>query len=101
MHRPLRITPPFKEGAMPAHVHPRYVPPPYQDSAEAGRLILRDGSTAQVRLARPEDRDALQAFFQRLSAESRRRRFFSVAPPRPELVDTLCDSSDPSAALTL
>jgi hypothetical protein len=29
-----------------AHVHPLYIPQPYQDSAEAGRLILRDGSTA-------------------------------------------------------
>jgi acetyl coenzyme A synthetase (ADP forming)-like protein len=86
---------------MTAHVRPRYVPPPYQDSAEAGRLILRDGSTAQVRLTRLEDRDALQTFFERLSAESRRKRFFSAAPPRPELTATLCDSSDPSAGLTL
>jgi hypothetical protein len=27
---------------------PRFVPPPYQDSAESGRLILRDGTTAHV-----------------------------------------------------
>jgi acetyl coenzyme A synthetase (ADP forming)-like protein len=86
---------------MPTPVHPRYIPPPYQDSAEAGRLILRDGSTAQVRLSRPEDREALQTFFGRLSADSRRKRFFSAAPPRPELVATLCDNSDPCAALTL
>ena len=86
---------------MPNPVRPRFVPPPYQDSAEAGRLILRDGSTAQVRPARPADREAMQAFFERLSPDSRRKRFFSAAAPRPELITTLCDSSDPFAALTL
>ncbi len=86
---------------MATHVHPRFVPPPYQDSAEAGRLILRDGSTASVRIARPEDRDGLRALFERLSPESRRWRFFSTALPRPELVDSLCDCSDPRSVLTL
>ena len=28
-------------------VRPRYLPPPYQDAAEFGHLILRDGTTAQ------------------------------------------------------
>jgi acetyl coenzyme A synthetase (ADP forming)-like protein len=82
-------------------VHPRYVPLPYQDAAESGRLILRDGSTAQVRVARPEDGEALLAFFQRLSTESLRRRFFSAAGPRPEAVTPLCAASDPHQALTL
>jgi acetyl coenzyme A synthetase (ADP forming)-like protein len=82
-------------------VRPRFVPPPYQDSAESGRLILRDGTTASVRLATRHDQEALAAFFQRLSPESLRRRFFSAAQPRPELVASLCDSSDPRSALTL
>ena len=82
-------------------VRPRYLPPPYQDAAESGRLILRDGTTAQIRPARPKDCEALRAFFERLSPESRRRRFFSVSPPRPELLTTLCDDSDPQSALTL
>jgi acetyl coenzyme A synthetase (ADP forming)-like protein len=82
-------------------IHPRFVPPPYQDAPEAGRLILRDGTTAQVRLARPEDKDALRAFFEWLSPESRRRRFFSVSLPSRELMASLCDSSDPHSALTL
>src|SRR5262245_1274798 len=82
-------------------VRPRYLPPPYQDAAEAGRLILRDGTTAPIRPARPGDSAAVRAFFDRLSPESRRRRFFSVAPPRPELLATLCDDSDPRSALTL
>ncbi len=81
--------------------HPRFVPPPYQDSAESGRLILRDGTTAQIRTAQPEDRDAVRHFFERLSPESRRRRFFSVALPRPELIAALCDTSDPRSTLTL
>jgi acetate---CoA ligase (ADP-forming) len=80
---------------------PRFVPPPFQDAAEQGRLILRDGSTATIRVAKPEDVEALRAFFEGLSPESRRRRFFSAAPPVPELISSLSDSSDPRSALTL
>ncbi|HTK73612.1 MAG TPA: GNAT family N-acetyltransferase [Gemmataceae bacterium] len=82
-------------------VKPRFVPPPFQDAAEQGRLILRDGSTATIRLAQPQDAEALRVFFDGLSPESRRRRFFSVAPPVPELITSLADSSDPRSALTL
>jgi acetyl coenzyme A synthetase (ADP forming)-like protein len=82
-------------------VRPRYLPPPYQDAADAGRLILRDGTTAHIRLSQPADAEAMRSFFERLSPESRRRRFFSVSGPRPELVATLCDNSDPRSALTL
>jgi len=82
-------------------VRPRYLPPPYQDAAECGRLILRDGTTAQIRPARLEDCDALRVFFERLSPESRRRRFFSASTPRSELLTTLCDDSNPKSAFTL
>lgn len=82
-------------------VRPLYLPQPYQDSVESGRLILRDGSTATLRVARPEDREALKAFFGRLSPESRWQRFFSLTEPGMKLVDSLCDSSDPYAKLTL
>lgn len=82
-------------------VRPRYLPPPYQDAAESGRLILRDGTTAQIRLARPEDCEALRAFFERLSPESHRRRFFSASAPRSELLTALCDDSNSHSALTL
>ena len=82
-------------------VRPLYVPPPYQDSAESGRLILRDGTTAAIRPAQPGDRDLLQAFFNRLSTESRWRRFFSMAGPAMKVVDSLCDSSEPRSRLTL
>jgi acetyl coenzyme A synthetase (ADP forming)-like protein len=77
-----------------AAVHPRYLPVPYQDSAESGRVILRDGTTATVRLARPQDRELMVEFFRGLSKDSRRRRFFSVAEPAAKLIDLFCDDSD-------
>jgi acyl-CoA synthetase (NDP forming)/GNAT superfamily N-acetyltransferase len=78
-----------------------FLPPTYQDSAESGRLILRDGSTAFIRLSEPGDRDALREFFQRLSPVSRRRRFFSSAEPAEALLARQCDSSNPRSQLTL
>ena len=80
---------------------PRYVPTPYQDAPHAGRLILRDGTTASIRVAQPSDREALSAFFERLSPESRRRRFSSVSLPQAELIACLCDNSNPKRALAL
>jgi acetate---CoA ligase (ADP-forming) len=82
-------------------VHPRYIPVPFQDSAESGRLILRDGSTAQVRVATDRDSAALADFFRCLSPESRRHRFLSASPPAPDLVSTLCQGSDGHSTLTL
>jgi len=82
-------------------VHPLYIPAPYQDSAEFGRLILKDGSTATVRVATVEDASAVAEFFHRLSPESLENRFFSIAEPSTALVMSLCDSSDPRSKLTL
>ncbi len=78
-----------------------FLPPTYQDSAESGRLILRDGSTAFIRLSEPADLDALREFFYQLSPESRKRRFFSSAKPSEDLLARQCDSSDPRSRLTL
>jgi acyl-CoA synthetase (NDP forming)/GNAT superfamily N-acetyltransferase len=78
-----------------------YLPPTYQDSAESGRLILRDGSTAFLRVSEPADLDALREFFYQLSPESRKRRFFSSAKPSEDLLARQCDSSDPRSRLTL
>ena len=78
-----------------------HLPPTYQDSAESGRLILRDGSTAFVRVSEPGDLAALREFFHQLSPESKRRRFFSSADPPEALLARLCDSSDPRSQLTL
>jgi acetyl coenzyme A synthetase (ADP forming)-like protein len=82
-------------------VRPRYLPLPQQDSAESGRLILRDGTTAAIQVARFEDREAMAKFFASLSDESRLRRFFSLAPPPAKLIDVFCDSSNPCKQLTL
>jgi acetate---CoA ligase (ADP-forming) len=77
-------------------VHPQDHAPP-----KSGRLVLPDGTAAQVRRARPEDAGALRIFFERLSPESRQRRFFSAFLPRPDLLASLCDNRDPHASLTL
>jgi acetyl coenzyme A synthetase (ADP forming)-like protein len=82
-------------------MQPLFYPPPYQDSAEYGRLILRDGSTASIHVATPKDQQALREFFERLSPESRYQRFFSFRLPDDQLLGTLCDSSNPRECLTL
>lgn len=83
------------------HVKPLYLPTPIREQADSGYLILRDGTTAVLRLARREDRDALQAFVDRLSPAARRHRFFSSGVIPAELIDSLCDSSDPRSSVTL
>lgn len=65
------------------------------------RAVLRDGSTATLKIADSSDHDAVQRFFRDLSPESRRRRFFSIAEPSDALVTRLCDSSNPASALSL
>jgi acetyl coenzyme A synthetase (ADP forming)-like protein len=82
-------------------MRPRPIPNPYQDAADAGGLILRDGSTATIRVARPADQAGLAEFFSRLSPESRRQRFLSLAPPNPKVVAAMCDTRDPSVCITL
>ncbi|HYC54675.1 MAG TPA: GNAT family N-acetyltransferase [Candidatus Binatia bacterium] len=56
-------------------------PPDYREVC-----TLEDGTEIRLRLLRSEDRDALVAGFQELSAESRYRRFFSAMPRLPENV---------------
>ena len=46
-------------------------------------VVVRDGSTLRLRPVRPDDREALVAFFNRLSPESLRFRFFGM-PARPD-----------------
>ena len=43
-------------------------------------VLLRDGSTATVRPVDPGDRDAMRAFLEATTPETRRLRFFSGAP---------------------
>ncbi len=77
-------------------VQPFYLP---AQDAESGYLVLRDGSTAALRLARPEDCDALRVFLEGLPADLQRDRFLS--DPSPEGIRALCDPSHPGTRLTL
>lgn len=81
--------------------HPLYIPAPYQDAVDSGRLILRDGSAASIRPALPADCGALADFFSRLSPESRQHRFMSLSAPSDAFVQSLCDSRDPAKLITL
>ena len=78
-----------------------FVPPPYQDDVDSGRLILLDGTVAIIRPAISGDRVKLRSFFDNLSFESRQQRFLSTSPPGTDLVDILCDSAMPSRQFTL
>lgn len=80
---------------------PLYPPPSYQDWVESGRLILRDGTAASIRVTTPADRERLRGFFSEVSPETLQQHFLSVSPPSQQLIDVFCDSSDPSKALTL
>jgi acetyl coenzyme A synthetase (ADP forming)-like protein len=80
---------------------PLFIPQPYQDAVDYGRLILRDGSTAFIRVATPRDVSALREFFSKLSPESRRHRFFSLAEPPASVVESFADCSNPKQLLTL
>jgi len=64
-------------------------------------VILRDGTTATVRVAQPNDLAGLTAFFKRLSPESRRSRFFSDTKPGESALQQMCDDRDPQRVLTM
>ena len=65
------------------------------------RLLLRDGSTAGLRASSRADFDAMRRLFHDLSPASRRRRFLAMAEPSRDLIDRLCDNSNPRRGLTL
>src|SRR5690606_39580610 len=58
-----------------------YLPPVPQDAQDSGRVILRDGSTAMLRVSREEDAPLVAQFVAGLSPESRLRRFFTSGMP--------------------
>jgi acetyl coenzyme A synthetase (ADP forming)-like protein len=80
---------------------PLYIPPLRSDRVESGTLILRDGTAATIRVSQPTDAGMMQQFVERLSAESRRHRFFSESTPQANVITALCDSSEPRRQLTL
>lgn len=84
-----------------APIRSRHVPPPVQETPETGRLILRDGSTAELRPAKSEDYEKLIDFFAGLSLDARRHRFLSVSLPDSGVVQRLVEADDPCTGLTL
>ena len=70
---------------------------------ESGRLILRDGTTALIRLAQPDDREALRTFFEqrrqnRDSGGSFRRRSRAANGSIPCVTPSTRASSSPSSS---
>lgn len=80
---------------------PLYLSMTYQDAADHGRLILRDGTSATIRLSTRDDRAAVLDFYRRLSPQSRRMRFFSESKPGEDVILSMCDSSNPARGMTL
>jgi hypothetical protein len=63
--------------------------PPTDELLVLGAPIqLRDGSRVRIRPGRPDDRDLLRRGFERLSLESRYKRFLV---PIPELTESMVD----------
>ena len=65
-------------------------PPPATDDLDVHRLVLRDGSTASLRMADAGDD---------LSSESHYRRFLTAGEPPDAIIEHFCDLSDPSRGL--
>src|SRR5712692_7953571 len=76
-------------------------PPSTSLDAAPDVIVLRDGTVASVRHARPADRDALRTFFHELSPESRYRRFFSAGEPADNIVDRLSATEGAGHGVTL
>ncbi len=74
---------------------------PGLDDVESQRVVLRDGSVANIRPTTVEDTPALANFFARLSDTSRYQRFFTAGDPPASLVARLSDSSNLARTLTL
>lgn len=61
---------------------PLYFPAPLpQGEIDQGQVILRDGSTAELRPTRPDDRERLVGFLRKVSKASRQHRFFGEVTP--------------------
>jgi len=82
-------------------VRPLYTAPLRSEQPESGCLILRDGTTADIRPAEASDAAMMQEFVSRLSPEARRHRFFSETAPSGDFITGLCDSCEPCTQFTL
>ncbi len=82
-------------------IRARYISPPFQDAAASGRLILRDGSMAEIRVAQPSDLQELRVFLDHFMAASGRLPALARSQPDSDLLVSLCDDRSPDSAMTL
>src|SRR4051812_38629178 len=76
-------------------------PPPATDDLYVPRFVLRDGTTASVRVAGPADHEAMRQFFHDLSPESRFKRFFTAGEPSDTLIDRFCAAPGDGETFTI
>ena len=77
-----------------------YQSPLPQGELAQGQVILRDGTVAELRPVRPEDRELVVEFLNRVSKEARVRRFFGNVSPAVGAVQLL-KQGDPGERLSL
>jgi hypothetical protein len=65
-------------------IRPLFLPPSSDFFCQPGRIILKDGRTAELRVSSQSDVDALQLFIHGLSSESKQHRFFSETVPESQ-----------------
>lgn len=80
---------------------PIELPPVYQDSVEFGRILLRDGSVAAVRIAQPSDKTAVEEFFTQLTEETLSDRFLGGTNLKQVNGNLLNGSERPDESLAL
>ena len=76
-----------------------FLPPTTDLLRQPGHILLKDGTAAELRISQQSDAGALRQFIDRLSAKSKRHRFFSETVPPEEIIASLCDSSNPRSQL--
>ncbi len=80
-------------------MHTTFVPT--QDGPAAGRILLRDGGTAHLKLASADDASLIERFFAEMPDHDLYRRFLASGRPSAAILADLADNSDPSKRLTL
>lgn len=82
------------------HTRIIHTPTPPQDDLERGRILLRDGAVASLRVVRQDDVPRLVRFLEVLSADSLYLRFLAAFPPSGAAA-TWSTQRDPTQALSL
>ncbi|MGE3177111.1 MAG: GNAT family N-acetyltransferase [Vicinamibacterales bacterium] len=86
---------------MTSTIRPGTPPLPALGDPASARMVLRDGTVATVTPVTAADRGAMRAFFDRLSPESRHRRFLTYGSVSDTFIEQLCATGDPAGAFAL